>query len=72
MLLTLYNWFYEDYSLDSRSTTMDIIECKECKIWIPIERAPFRRRKKKVIKLDVCRPCKKYINKCKLTKSNYY
>lgn len=72
MLSSLYNWFYHDFSLDKISTDMEVMECAKCKIWIPQERAPTRKRKNKVIKLDTCRPCKKHLDKCRLSKSDYY
>lgn len=63
----------EDYAVTMPSkTSMEITECEKCKIWMPKEKTPKYRRKKRVIHSSTCRPCRKHENKCKLSKSSYY
>lgn len=54
------------------NTDMEVVECEKCKIWMPKEKAPTHRRKKRTIASSTCRPCRKHQNKCKLSKSSYY
>lgn len=53
-------------------TTMEINECENCKVWMPKEKTPFFKRKKRIVVSGLCKACRRHKSKCVLTKSSYY
>lgn len=60
-----------EYSLSEKATTMQVFECEKCNGWVPAERAPFFKRKKRQVNSRLCRECLEHERKCKLTRSLY-
>lgn len=62
----------DEFHLDSKATDMNVIECEKCNGWVPEERFPYFKRKKRKVRGRLCRDCIDHQRKCRLTRSLYF
>ena len=76
MILSYIRSFFRSSTLEDESelkaTNMNVIECEKCNGWVPEERFPYFKRRKRKIHGRLCRDCIDHQRKCRLTQSLYF